>query len=74
MADKLTPWFPPHIKPVRVGVYETDAMDDAPCYQHWNGYIWGPCYGNIEGASRWAESRLWIQSARWRGISQPTKD
>ena len=37
---KLTDWFPPEVKPVRVGVYQRDYQDDfpeIPSYSYWNG-------------------------------------
>jgi hypothetical protein len=60
---KLTPWFPPHIKPVREGFYHATALqcyDDPPiCY--WDGRQW------------WREDReclAYFQEQReWRGLT-----
>jgi hypothetical protein len=43
--SKMTPWFPPHIKPVRKGVYQiTYAKKQSPTYKvmyaTWNGSEW----------------------------------
>jgi len=40
----MTPWFPPHIKPVNIGVYEVkDAYKlphTLPVYARWDGLQW----------------------------------
>lgn len=77
MTDKLTPWYPPHIKPVRVGVYETDAffevVDGVAVFQYWNGRYWGTYSGKeIKAATMsWWESKH--QNVRWRGLAHPPK-
>ena len=43
MKNKMTPWFPAHIKPVREGVYEiqwwyVDCWDYG--FSYWNGEQW----------------------------------
>jgi len=39
MSDQqLTPWFPPHIRPVHVGVYETTHEKDGAIYLPGSGY------------------------------------
>jgi hypothetical protein len=42
--NKMTPWFPPHIKPCRTGVYEVfhgyRLPHSLPCYARWNGLEW----------------------------------
>jgi hypothetical protein len=41
---KMTPWFPPHIKPVYEGVYEVDngyrLPRTLPTYARWDGLEW----------------------------------
>lgn len=69
MADKLTPWFPAHIKPVRVGVYETDKNRGR--YQHWNGRFWGPYDQSSRTAWLWQDYRSGYQSPSWRGLAHP---
>jgi len=36
---KKTNWYPPHIKPVRVGLYEV-GRDDFHIYAYWSGKCW----------------------------------
>ena len=77
MQDTLTPWYPPHIKPVHVGVYETDAEpNDFPgsgsCYQYWDGSLWGYCSDKTDFflcPNDGYVSRY--QSPRWRGLAYP---
>lgn len=67
MNKKLTPWFPSDVRPVRPGIYETDAdVVTGPCYQLWTGQWWGFC-------SSWPDYALEFksdfQSPRWRGLA-----
>lgn len=71
MQNTLTPWYPPHIKPVRVGVYETDTRIGR--YQHWNGQFWGPYDPDVELAAYSHDMRSGYQSPRWRGLAHPPK-
>jgi hypothetical protein len=60
MNKTLTPWFPPHVKPVRVGVYqvEDDRIEPKilenirPIFSYWNGQNWS----NMRGPKR---ERFW---------------
>ena len=63
--DQLTDWFPPEIKPVHVGVYQTDFCG----YAHWNGKKWG--YGRLSplDAKTCAVYRSAIQNKSWRGLN-----
>ncbi len=41
MKDNLTDWYPPHIKPVRVGVYIASKNgSNSRVLRYWNGRIW----------------------------------
>ena len=47
----MTPWFPPHIKPVHKGVYETKDLHKLPrtlpTYARWDGLEWSyPSWSN----------------------------
>jgi hypothetical protein len=68
----LTPWFPPEVKPVRTGVYETDLSLGKPTYQHWTGKYW--CYycSNPEAAALDKNSQLRSSRQRspWRGLNK----
>lgn len=39
MTKKFSPWFPPEIKPVRVGVYQVNDADyqNGVAWSYWNG-------------------------------------
>lgn len=81
-GQKLTDWFPPEIKPVRVGVYqvgETEGLSDPDGYSYWDGFHWAQVAwikhfdSNAESlAVSWKDSiDVWAQNcAYWRGISQ----
>lgn len=75
MADKLTPWFPPHIKPVRVGLYRAqDTTMRCNCchiYLHWDGEEW---HSDMLTPGRFRTYFFKGHLRRWRGLSQPTKD
>jgi len=67
--SKMTPWFPPHIKPVHKGVYQVEwhnkESDPWPTYAQWNGYqwsrlschktdgFWHNCYEDAKQARAW---------------------
>ena len=48
-TTELTPFFPPHIKPVRPGVYLVRRFWHG--YSKWDGYVWGAVFFNIESAA-----------------------
>jgi hypothetical protein len=66
-APKLTPWFPPEVKPVRKGWYARDfgwrPSVREPEPQYWNGTAW--FYGDM-----WPEhgDKAEQQNREWRGI------
>jgi len=70
MADNLTPWYPPHIKPVRIGAYETDAMSGG-VYQYWDGFRWSSYCNSPQSAFRFRASKSGYQSPCWRGLTSP---
>ena len=69
---KLTPWFPPEVKPVRKGVYE--IRDDSlgmTFYAYWSGYFFGGgmCERQDAADARWAFTINDSVSA-WRGLAE----
>lgn len=64
---KLTPWFPGDVKPVHVGVYETDRIGR---FQYWNGKSWGYYMPSAEAAERVKASFSARQQPEWRGLSE----
>ena len=72
---KLTPWFPPDVKPVHVGVYETlEATCFPNWYDIWDGKNWwiGGKTPKSAMKNHQDEPRLLIQSApvKWRGLAE----
>ena len=68
MNQKLTDWFPPHIKPVRVGWYHTGLHDydprsnqglEAKINLWWDGKLWRLSEHGHE---------IVFQAKWWRGI------
>lgn len=74
--EKLTPWFPGNVKPVRKGVYERDWLDGGPqWFSYWDGKNW--CFGDetAEGA-KYAANMLHTSAHTnfpWRGLAQDPK-
>lgn len=65
-TEKVTPWYPPHIKPVRNGLYQAtmytnNPASDAP-YMQWNGERWMNPYNGGKPCEE--------QSRAWRGLAK----
>jgi hypothetical protein len=70
---ELTPWFPPHIKPVRPGVYIASVAKQE-FYRRWTGKYW--CYGAYDIALARTLKRKWPDNfpPNWRGLNEdPSK-
>lgn len=64
--QKLTPWYPSDIKPVRKGTYERvwlaeSGRNGIPWMRYWNGTHWEGD-GNSEGVVQYG--------IHWRGIAK----
>lgn len=73
---KLTPWYPGHVKPVRVGVYAVAFKSkEQPMFSNWNGKYWGTWAWRPEAANRWKNSIGIIGELDfyWRGIAKEPK-
>jgi hypothetical protein len=62
MTAQMTEWYPPEIKPVRVGEYEIWSNYSMRLW--WNGDSWGT--GNYELLP-------WLQNCHWRGLAADPK-
>jgi hypothetical protein len=82
MSEKLTPWFPADVKPVRNGVYEVESRVHR-AFAYWNGERFGwrcwelPGLGAEEAAidafhMRRAETCL-EPRVSWRGLAKEPK-
>ena len=69
---KLTPWFPGHVKPVHVGVYQTCGMtSDTKRFQYWRGEGWGFCsYTAKEADEAYSLGLSGSQKPQWRGLAK----
>ncbi len=70
---KLTPWFPPDVKPVHIGWYHTgvaakcpinDVKSEANCNWWWNGSHWTA----FDGCAP-----IYNQNRYWRGLAENTE-
>lgn len=66
-----TEWYPPHINPVRPGVYETKFENQLYClfegFSNWNGVLWSNQYDDIESAKLCVD--IGDQNKTWRGLT-----
>ena len=71
MKPKLTPWFPAHTQPVRVGVYQRKAPSGV-FYAYWTGKRWGTLAPSVHYAYQYRKEPSYHQknTMPWRGIKQ----
>lgn len=72
MKRKLTPWFPPEIKPVHVGWYDVANLKMEPhffppWFFHWNGTTWDS-FGSFPGPFK--PNPYVVQDVPWRGLAR----
>jgi len=72
--SKMTPWFPPHIKPVRKGVYQikyTKKQNPAysAMYATWDGTHWSTGSYNLDDAYH-QQFYVANQKKFWRGFTE----
>lgn len=73
---KLTEWFPAHIDPVRIGIYEvqreyTDGSQMAPHRLRWTGSAWEYCSRIF--LARNGDYASMTGGDYWRGLTRPPK-
>jgi hypothetical protein len=68
MTEKMTEWFPVNIKPVHVGVYETDLAGYLG-YSYWNGKYWSDTSYKLD-MERVIKRRRGMQNKEWRGFKE----
>jgi len=68
MTKKMTKWFPVNIKPVHVGVYETD-LGGYLGYSYWNGKYWSDTSYKLD-MERVIKRRRGMQNKEWRGFKE----
>jgi hypothetical protein len=73
--QKLTPWFPWTVTPVREGVYSTKYKQDAIGFSYWTGNRWGSTF-QTKGAAMFhakAFGPCFTQEKQWRGLAKEPK-
>jgi hypothetical protein len=68
MNEKMTRWFPVNIKPVHVGVYETN-LNGYMGYSFWNGKYWGETSSRRD-MERHHKENPGVQNKQWRGFKE----
>lgn len=71
MKTKLTPWYPPEIKPVREGVYEVKSVrrPDFTLFSYWTGQNWlCAAFSKIKASE--AEHNSIYPKKTWRGLTE----
>jgi hypothetical protein len=68
MSKYLTPWFPVHITPVHIGVYETEmeGVKWSKGFSFWNGKRWG----DTQFLPGLALDTVGLQNKKWRGLKE----
>jgi hypothetical protein len=71
--SKMTDWFPPHIKPVHIGIYEIKfynlPLSKRPMYARWNGKKWSNfAYKKHDDSLNDYVSA--VQKKHWRGFKE----
>jgi len=75
--SQMTPWFPPHIKPVRNGVYQIQytkkqSPEYTAMYATWNGVSWSiGSYKLSDGNHKDFDGAN--QKKFWRGFTEEQK-
>ena len=67
---KLTPWYPPEIKPLHVGVYERDYSQKGRWYCFWDGNYFGCAQSQTIFCT---EDVSLDQNIPWRGLTSKAK-
>ena len=69
---KMTPWYPPAIRPVRVGEYQCDSS----ARRWWDGESWSCMYLPDEPKEIRIRERQYVsayQEITWRGLAEEPK-
>lgn len=71
---KLTPWYPPNIKPLRRGVYITKVKSPSgkeyKSFQYWSGTFWKIMSATVENAYKARHFVSLQQDVHWKGIQK----
>jgi hypothetical protein len=64
---RFSPWFPPEIKPVHVGVYQ---VWNSRIYAYWNGKKWCWAMRSVNEAKSFRITDGADQYKEWRGLAE----
>lgn len=69
--QKLTPWFPPNVKPARPGVYEVRLRKASPgtCFAYFDGARWTWAFSSFRVAAVARVTDGAVQAKWWRGLA-----
>lgn len=70
MHKTMTDWFPPHIKPVHIGVFLCEGGWSGEGLQFWNGNFWGGWADDPLTTKDNADFRSERQNPQWRGFTE----
>lgn len=74
---KMTPWFPPEIRPVHVGEYEVRSVWNYAVLLRWfDGEFWSCVYSPDEPKEMRIRERQYVsayQEITWRGLAKEPK-
>ncbi len=76
---KMTPWFPPDVKPVHIGEYNASAISTSEVMRWWDGKRWSLPYLPTfrDEAKRMLRSqhasRRFQKVILWRGLAEKPK-
>lgn len=68
---KVTPWFPCHVLPIRIGVYEIQAAGNL--YRFFDGAKWHMGASSITTAHNGRHTWLVTNNRKWRGLAKEPK-
>lgn len=81
MSKKLTPWFPPNVKPVHEGAYLVKFGDGSwsedHAYAYFRAGLWSYGKASPDAAmNAWDYYTVALQNKQWRGLAKnpATKD
>jgi len=72
--NKYTEWYPPGIKPLRIGAYMCISTLGNRYYCHWDGSNWGYFASTPEKAYESRHRILYLQNLKWRGLASSAGD
>ena len=70
--EKLTPWFPAGVRPMRNGFYLRDYRPTI-AYSYWDGECWSMGCFDINDHKFTKSEPSAFQGLRWRGLAEQPK-